>query len=319
MTIDISQIITEYGAYQKNRGQSTSDIYKVREDRNTFKNAFQNRVTNDTRVELAEAEITELLQAYQDDFTTKGTFSATPRTILLDQYKVDLKMNPNTVVQSWLGFLSTNSLDRGSWPLVKYIMEVYVASRVEADLNKAQWGGEKGTITAGAATTALAAMDGLKKKINDGITASAITPIATGALNTDPETCAEQLEDFVASVPELYKMDNMQLNVAPNIYHRYRKGTDSKYNANYDRLTDTLSVQQFPNIKIVAQTAMAGSDKIWMTPEGNAVRWTKGVDVTKDFRINEFEPRMVHVYTDAFETVDFIQQSLVFTNDVETA
>lgn len=316
-TITASAVVSAFGDYYLNNGQTENDINtKLMEPFGTM-DVFRVIESEDTILRETNTAFSEVLQGFQKAFTPKGGVTFTPKEIKLYNVKVDELFYPDDLKNSWLGFLTSNNLDRTTWPFVRWFIEEYVLKQIKEDLElQAIFGGVYSAPTAGTANAASAVMNGIKKIINDAITATTITVISTGAPSTTPETWCEQVEAFVASVPELYWHQNMTLAMSRSLALRYRRGRQKKYNMYYNQSSELETVEGFDNIKIKGLASHNATTKIWMTPAVNAVLGMKGGS-NKDIVEVEKVDRQVKVYTDFYIGIGFINDSIVFTNDRE--
>jgi hypothetical protein len=261
-------------------------------------------------------QVGEVVQAYQDTYTPKGSVVFKPIKIEMYEQKIDQAFNPTKLYRSWLGFLTNNNVDRTTWPFVKWFVE-RVLKQADKDLEtKGIYNGVFDDPEAGVAGAAINAMDGVKKIINDGINDGGIVPIATGAFSTTPAEFVTQIEAFIAAVPEEYRGDDMTLNLRADLLHRYQVGRKAKYNMNYEQETNLNKVALYDNITLASRLSMKGSDKIWMTPKWNAIAAVKGWSNKNALEMEKVD-RTVKLYTDWFIGVGFLLQDQVYTNDVE--
>jgi len=125
----------------------------------------------------------ELMQPFQQGFTPKGTTTFTPFMNQVYRAKVDFLLdNIDDVVGSWLMFLHDENVERQNWPLVRFIVEKELLPKLVEEMNAAMCRGVYVAPTAGTAGTSLGTMNGLLKIVADQITATALTPIATGTI-----------------------------------------------------------------------------------------------------------------------------------------
>jgi hypothetical protein len=317
-TIDIQDIIDSYGSYYLDAGQNQNDILMRPFEKFGTKDAFTLRPTEDTIVRLAEAEVDEILQGYQDAFTPKGGVAISPVTISLTQVKIDNEFNPNKLHASWLGFLANNRLEREAYPFIKWFIEDYLLKQVDKDMElKSIFTGAKVTPTPGTAGAAIEAMDGVKKQINAGITAGDITAIAMGAPAVDPKDFCTQVEEFAAQVPELYWEEPIQFNMSRTLVKRYRAGRKAKYNMNYAQVSDVNLIED-TNMRVVGRASMTGSAKIWGTLERNYVMAVKGFSNANGFLI-ERAKRKVAIYSDWWLGIGYLLADQIWTNDQDLA
>ncbi len=317
-TITSADVVTEFGSYYLDNGQNV-DLLKMRpfEEFGTM-DAFTVIDTGmETILRLSDVQVGEIIQPYQDAFTPKGSVTFEPIQIPLQQMKIDQQFNPSKLANSWLGFLTSNNTDRTTWPFTKWMLEVYLMKQSKKDYELSLiYTGSAASPTAGTAGAASTSMDGVKKLINAGITASTITPITLGTLSTTPATFCTQIETFVASIPEVYWKENMVINMSRTLRNRYRAGRRAKYNMYFAQFTDLDQVADFENISVVGRASQVGSVKIWMTPKYNAIMGVKGFSNINGFEVEKVD-RNVKVYTDWWAGIGFLMNDLMWTNDSE--
>lgn len=316
-TITAANVIAQYGAYYIDEGQNLQSLLMRPFEPFGTRDAFTNVPTDKTQLRYSDVSVGEILQPYQDAYTPKGAVTFKPVTIDLQQVKVDQLFNPNSLVYSWLGFLTNNSTDRKTWPFIKWFIEVYLLNRLFEDIEKtAIYKGVKAAVVANTAGAAADVFDGVKKVINAAVTAGSIVPIATGAPNADPVLWCEQLENFVKGIPELYWEKEMVINMSRTLALRYMEGKKKKYNMYYGQEADLRSVSNFPTFKVKGRASMNASAKIWTTPMENAVFAAKGFDNANGFELESVD-RNVKIWTDFHIGWSFLLVDLVFTNDQE--
>lgn len=316
-TITAADVIAEFGAHYAAEGQNLSSLLMRPFEPFGTRDAFTNVPTDKTQLKYSDVTVGEILQPYQDTYTPKGAVTFKPVTIDLQQVKVDQQFNPNSLVYSWLGFLTNNNTDRKTWPFIKWFIEEYLLKRLFEDIEKGViYSGSKAAIVVGTAGAASIVMDGVKEVINAGITATDITPIVIGAANADAVLWCEQIETFCKGIPELYWEKNMVINMSRTLALRYVEGKKKKYNMYYGQEADLTSVANFPGLKVKGRASMNGSGKIWATPIENAVFAVKGFENANGFEMESVD-RNVKIWTDFHMGMGFLLKDLVFTNDVE--
>jgi hypothetical protein len=308
-----ADVITEFGAHYIDEGQNLSSLLLRPFEAFGTRSAFTNVPTNDTQLRFSDVTVSEILQPYQDTYTPKGSVDFDPVTINLQQVKVDQQFNPNNLVYSWLGFLTSNNTDRKTWPFVRWFIEVYLLNQLFEDLEKkAVYSGVKAAIVSGTAGNAIGVIDGVKKIINDNI--ASVTKINTGAPSIDPADWCTQIEEFVKGIPELYWDKNLTINMSRTLALRYVEGKKKKYNMYYAQEADMLSVANFSNVKVGGRASMNGASKIWATPMENAIFATKGFANANGFEMESVD-RSVKIWSDFHIGLGFLLMDLVFTND----
>lgn len=314
-SITASQVVTDFGAYYIDQGQNQNDIHdRLRESFGSMA-AFTIIESDNTVLRAVNTAYAEVLQAFQTAYTPKGGVTFTPKAIPLYNLKTDQQFYPDALKQSWLQFLITNNTDRTTYPFVRWFIEIYLINQIHHDMEVNLYGAIAATPTAGTAGNASASFTGLKKIINDAITATTIATIATGAPSTTPETWCGQVETFCAGIPELYWENGFELNMSRSLALRYKQGRAIKYNTYYVQASDAMSVQNFENIKVAGRGSLTGKTKIWGTPKINAVIGMKGSESNMGTVEVEKVDRLVKIYTDFWFGLGFIDDGIVFTND----
>jgi hypothetical protein len=318
-TLTPDQIISDFGAYYIDSGQGLKDLHlRPFQPFETLEN-FTIIPETDTIFRASDVQVGEILQSYQDTFTPKGSTSFKGIVINMFNQKIDQAFNPQKLVKSWLGFLTSNSTNRIEWPFVRWFIEAYILKQSDKDLEmSAIYGGSYVAPTEGTANTAAQSMDGIKKFINAGIADSRIVPIATGSLSTNPVTFVGQIETFFKGIPEIYWSEKIVFNMSKSLQLRFREGVRSKYNMYYAQQTELDQSPLFPNFSVAGRYSQNGSSKIWGTPKWNAWAPIKGYENKNAFQIEKVD-RKVKIYTDWWMGVGFLLYDVIFTNDLETS
>ena len=313
--MDVSAIISEYGAYYLQSGQGRAALSKILNWKAKTESMFTRIPTQNTKIDRASSVMTRLLQPFQKQWSPTGAVTFTPLSIPLFKMKGDFEEYPDELEETWLGFLASDDLDRKNWPFVRWLLEQHLMPQMEEDLelNEIYAGVFLTPPTPGTAGVSGTAMDGIRKIINDQVTAGRITTIATGVPNATPETWVGQVETFVEGIDKRYWMTPMNIAMSQDLELRYKKGMEIKYNTNYKQENDIAGVKNFPH-KVIGLPSMVGDDKIWCTPKGNAILGVKRPALAKQFRIEGVD-RLVKMYTDGFKGVGFVLPEIVFTND----
>lgn len=317
--ITADQIVADFGAFYQDGGQGENNLHMLPFESFETKDAFTIVETDDTILRESNVEVTEILQQYQDDFTPKGEMTFEPVQIPLYKTKIDLELNPHKIQASWLGFLAANKTDVTEWPLIRYMMEVYIMKQHDADLEeKAIYKGVYAAPEPGVPGEASKVMNGIEVLVNTLITAGKVTPITVGALSATPETFVGQVESFVKSIPEKYRNMGMELNMNRTLRNRFKEGMRVKYNMQYNQINNRLEVADQENITIVGRPSMMGKTRIWCTPKYNALFGVKGFANKNSFEVEKAK-REVAIYTEWWMGAGFIQPKLIFTSDGDVA
>lgn len=315
-TIDPSAVVSAFGSFYLDAGQGENNIFTRLVEPFGTMSAFTIVETEDTIVRESSTVMGEVVQAYQDAFTPKGSIAFIPKEIKLFNLKMDQSFVPNKLRATWFGFLTSKNLDNTTWPFVRWFVEIYCMKQFNADLEKIIFAGSYVAPTAGTAGNTLDSMDGIKKMINIAIAAGTTIVLSTGTPSNDPVTWCNQVEAFMKLVPELYWTVPMDLNMSRILALRYTQGRRIKYNSTWNQVSVLKTVEDFESVTIASLGSLKGSNKIWMTPKLNAIMPVKALG-NKDIVKIETAKRYVNMMTDVWVGVGFIDDGLMFTNDVE--
>ena len=97
--MNVSDIITEFGAYYLNSGQNKKDLSRAIYHRSRFISELFTRVNHDSDIYRASASaLSSTLQPFQNAFTPSGELAFTPNEIKLQPVEMELKEENATAV-----------------------------------------------------------------------------------------------------------------------------------------------------------------------------------------------------------------------------
>lgn len=315
MSIVTTDLVTAFGAYYLNEGQNMDRLKAaIRQPAVTPLHAKPIIVDSDL-YRSSNSKLGEIVQGFQKGFTPKGDLTFEPNEIRLRNIKIDLSLYPDDVKGKWLGFLaSLDKQERAEWPIVRYLLEKEVTPQIPDDMEmNAYWGGSYVAPTPGTATTAAAALDGLKKTIDAGLLAGSVNAITLTALPT-PSTMFDAVEEFS---DDIYAANNrlssvkIKIFMEPAFLRNYFRDKRNTHGADTNYSTVAINTVDFsPNIELVALPSMAGSGYMFATPADNLVhlRKTNGMATPKV----EESKREVFLMLDWWEGIGFEYNELVF-------
>ncbi len=314
--MDISKIIADFGNYYENNGQNMARIVKQVRAKSSIDNEATIVETNDTVWKAAEARMTRVIQPFQKVWTPiNSPLSFEPVEIRQYNLKIDVEEYPDDVKDTWLAFLEGEGINRAEWPFIRWYIEEHLLPQAQEDLElKEKYKGVYAAPTSGTAGAASTAMNGLKKIINDHISTGRIVPAPTGALDTDIVGFVEQLEDWVDAMNPLITSNPMTLKMNPQLYRRFLRGMNKKYNTNYNQ-TDVAKLWEYP-INVKPELALASSSKIFMTTKQNFISLRRKMNNQSKVQVEGVD-RKVKLFTDFSMGLGFVIPELVMTNDLD--
>jgi hypothetical protein len=317
MALQIADVVAQFGAYYLNQGQNLARLYQLLRSTTNTEMMFTPVNTDDTLWRAAKTLFSRVVQPFQKAFTPLAGVTFVPVAIQQFKMKVDAQEYPDELEATWLGFLDGAEIDRKAWPFVRWYCEIYLIPQVKQDIEMNEiFQGVFVAPTAGTPGAAGTSMNGLKKTINDHITAGRITPITTGAfVTTNPESVTEQMEAFADGIHKDYWNIPMMLGCSESIARAFLRGQERKYGKNIAGGALGLTINN-TNITLQPLTSHRTTSKIWCTPKANAIQLRKRMQNQTAIQVESVD-RLLKFFTDFSMGIGFIIPEIVFTNDVE--
>jgi hypothetical protein len=315
--INIADIILEFGALYKAKGQNVKDIRRKIMVMNQTDKLFARQLTDDTVLDGGSVSMSPVLQAFQKTFTSYGDTTFKGRRIPLFQLKIDWEENPSDIEKSWLGFLAGDGISRKDWPLISYIINKLILDKAAEDYElMGVFYGKESPIVQGIPKPISGAMNGIKSLINTHISAGDTVAIGLGTVPLVPVDFVEYMEAFADQIPEEVQPFMQQIALSQTLMKRFRKGMRKKYGDNVWAQPDSIDTIIDTNLKVEGFRSHEGSNKIWTTIKGNAQLGLKKIANEQVFKVEESK-RQVSIYTDFWKGIGFWQPEYIFTNDVD--
>lgn len=307
---------TAYGSHYIQGSQNEKNLYtKLFQSAEFDQDLFEMVPTEDTQYRDALVTRDRVLQPFQLAWTPAGTTTFKPASINLFEVKIDVEESSYDVERTWAGFLHKAGADEMTQPLPKWMLEnLLIPQHVEDIELNASYVGVYAAPTPGTAGAVGTSINGVRRVINAGITATTITPIVTGALSTTLATFLGQIETFVAGIDQKDREKPMILAMSKNLALRFRQANRAAYNLQYAQLDEISRIADYPNIQVKGYAAFGASDKIFCTPQGNAKMPVKKNANRSQFQF-EVVDRRLKVFTDYWKGYGFVDHSRVYTND----
>ena len=312
MSVTISEIIKEYGAYYIDAGQNKKRILQMLTQPREI-TAFATPIkTDDTIFRLANATFRSLVQPFQKAFTQKGGVEFIPNEIRQYRFKIDDEFEPDELVCTWNGFLAGKTVDRKDWPFVKWLIEVYYGKQIDQDMELSEYyNGVYAAPMTGVAGGSGTGMNGLKKQLQLGVDAGTINSVSIGSL--DVSTIFDQVESFTDEISEVYQ--GIKMNVFMSHWW-YKKYLQDKRAQNFYQKTSDQQIDagiDFTPLNVKALASMVGTNDIFCTPAENFLH-VSPASLTKNLFKLEEAKRSVAVMADWSEGLGFGVNQAVWTN-----
>lgn len=255
----------------------------------------------------------ELLQAFQQGWTPKGTTSFVGYNNPIYRLKMDYILdNIDSVVDSWLFFLSDESIERKDWPLTRYIMEMELLPTVIEEMNTAMCKGSYVAPTAGTAGNSINSMNGILTIVTNEITAGDLTPIVTGSISTT--NAVARFETFMDGIDPLVANKGGRILCSTTVARFYKKNYRSLFGSTNDMAAkNNLKMDEY-DVEIVPINGMGTSQRLVFSQEGNLVHLYDKLVAPSGFNIQQ-DKRNVSIFTDWHCAIGFQSLQGIFVND----
>lgn len=327
----ISALIALWGNIYTNEGQTAADIRKQLFEPGMTDAYFANRPTKNDTYKSVYSTTDDVLQAFSIPFTEDGNITFKPSEVKLGSFKIDKKLTPDELRNSYVGFLANiEEPERKNWPIIRWAIEqLYIPRANEQYEQEVAWYGWEITgydATPNVTTTgwvreftakdvaqpANGSMDGLWIQILKNL--SRVNVIATGAVGTDATAWCTKVETFCEGIDAPLRAKIDYLFMSEKNFNLYKRGRRAKYNSQYLAEADLMAIDNC-NIKVAYLRSMDGSDKIWGTPASNRIKPTH-TENTGRFDAQALD-RSVKLLTDWKKAIGFEIPEYVVTNDLE--
>lgn len=200
------------------------------------------------------------------------TFSATadaltpdPRILKVRPWKIDLTFYPQLLERQYNAFLRGQKITPEELPFAEFFFNEMAKKANENARTSVLF---KGVYNA-SGTTPIAVADGYLKIITDEITATNITPVATGAVSL--ATVLDDVDDVIAGLHEAAQTAGGDVLVSPTLFkwyvHKYR--TEYGANANYTGMAKDMVEIDGTNFILKREPGLSGSQRIIATVANN--------------------------------------------------
>ncbi len=321
MSLDVSQIVAQFGAFYKGGGDNAKTLRNMLYKQQETAAFFTRMPTDDTIYRGTLASMGRIVQPFQKGFTPIGPLVFKPNEFPLYQIKIDKEEYPDDISKTYMGFMDNiPEPDRSKWPLVRYMLEQHIIPKKDEDLEENEYGlGVYAAPTPGTAGAAGTSMNGLAKVIYDYAQGSRINlgkgALALGAI---PESAADfctYVEDFVKGIDRKIRRKIDFIFMDHDLVAKYRQGKREKYNKNYLAESDLATVTDYGYISVQGLESHAGMNLIWASIPANRINPIKKAGAEKTFLVQQFSPRAVSIYADWWTALNFEVPEFIVCND----
>jgi len=242
------------------------------------------------------AEVQDIIQAYQCDFTPNLSvdFNAVENT--LQRIKIDIQFECEDLDQfydSWMAEWVEDGKERDQWSFPHFVYQEIVMPKVTENMETISFKGQYVAPTAGTPGVTINAVDGLRIKLANAVTAGDLTPIPTGALVES--TMVDQMETFCDALPLSYRNLSGDIHMSHTNARKFLRDYRTQFGTGNGILGNENSGLRIDatNKRIVGLASMEGTDAILFTPKRNLVVGRRiGEPVLPKIRWQVFERKL---------------------------
>ncbi|WP_289659490.1 hypothetical protein [Flavobacterium panacagri] len=311
MSIVKTDLVAAFGAYYIPEGQDMDRLKSALRQTTVTPNTAKPIIYDGETYRFSNVIFQEIVQQFQKKFTPKGDLTFKPNEIRLRNMKVDLSLFPDDVKASWLGFLgSLTEQERKNWPIVRYMIEKEVIPQLKSDLEtKAYFKGVYVAPTAGTAGSTSGTIDGIKKLLDDGLTAGTMKAVALSEVPTNANRF-EMIEEFADGIDELLLQVPTSIYMSTKNLRSYLRDKRNTHGTDVNYEAGKITVDFADNLKLVGLPSMAGSEYMWATPDDNYL-YLRRVNGMSEPKVEE-ALREVFLMLDWWEGLGFGYNELVY-------
>lgn len=230
-------------------------------------------VSCDHTYSAASAEVNDILQAYQCDFTPNNDVDFTAVDNTLERMKIDIVFECDQMDEFWdswkVEWAEENTpADRKTFPA--YIYNNHILPKLIENLDTVSFSGIYAPPTVGTAGLTINACTGIEKKIQDAVTAGKLTPIPTGVLVAN--TMVNQVETFCDAIPRPYRKMKGKILMSQTNADKYWRDYRAKFGTGNSNMGNDNNGLRVDNTKkmVIGVGTMDGSDGMIFIPDGLA-------------------------------------------------
>jgi len=257
-------------------------------------------VSCDYAYAVPNATPSNVIQPYQAAFTPVNTDTIDSVENRLQNLKVDLEFDA-LQLEKFFNKWKSNWFELGKspieWSFPRYMVQEIIWPKMTEELNWLSYNGDYAAPTAGTAGAYTTSVDGFKIKIEDAITASKLTPVASGSF-TGSDIRAK-LEAWIDGFPIPYRNAPGTVFMSVTNATRYYRNFRAEFGwgaGNINNENKTLDIDGYAGRKrIMPLASMEGSNRWIFVPDGvqsMIVGTRTGQPVFPELRFEAFERKL---------------------------
>ena len=235
---------------------------------------------------LTRVEFQKIVRRWQAAFSAPADLvEFKPETLLVQPARVDMEVVPQEWEESYLGHFRKPGFTVDDYPFEAYLMDQKLAA-IASEFEDAIWSG----VAAGspAATDTLDQLfDGFLHQIADLITATTLTPVATGAIAES--TAVDQINSMVDQLHAVLKARPTVCYMSMGNAAKYIRNYKDKFGKYTERKIDSMintgvQLDEYP-CTVIGVPGMGTSGRVIVTPVWNMAVGTDQLTDMDEFHV----------------------------------
>jgi len=292
-SVDYSQLAADLGAYYRTGDQTLRSIIR---EMPTVEKIFPLHGGYQDQHVLVNAFLGEFSQAFQNDFTPKGTYDIEPEIVQMRNVKFDHKFTElKEMEKQWIGFLNREGSNAIKWSFVEYLL-AETAKKLHNEREQRRISGVYIPPVAGVAGQSINGSDGLRQFIKNKINNLQIKPFVMG--EWEQNTIANYVFDGSMQIPQDIRDTGALVvygSTDAKIYYNRNIETLRGRNTNYDGAKD--KIEFLNDITFIGVPNMGNSKRLIWSVDGNICLFEDKPDEMFAFEF-EREDRTLKVWSD---------------------
>jgi len=332
-SVKVDEVSKDFGDYIEFHGETILDDVMYGSESLKHFRTIEKDAQAGISILLPNVRMGETWQNFQANVTEKGAIKVGAEYTVQRQHKVNVPIEPDTLVGEWTGMKKLNgkqlydeSKPRSQMALVEFGMQKVVESAANDRDEKVLITGKYKQHTEGVASPAQDSCDGLieimrKATITEikygeraGTGAAKLEPFAMGAIGTGVGDTYNYVDDFKDRIPEKYRQMPLKIFTSLTICQRY--ASDKKKMSSFDgQYTDGFHVDD-TSMTLHYFPGLAGFDFMFAVHPDNLIRFIHKNDGAKgNLHLNASNPYKLLILADWHECYGISNFDYVWSND----
>lgn len=276
-TIDVADLRAEFGAYSS-QGNNLELMRNIYTGFTSAKHMTPKRAIETYKV--VQSDYTDVVQEFSSQWTPTGSSKFTPNEIKNYRHKINFKIIPADVADSWLMSLYNEKSTPDQMPITRYIVQNILLPSIVQNVEMKMIGKGKYKAKANPNDTGKPeeSMQGIETQLveaaKSGKKGINFYPDAKDLIKASDEETLDYIDNFANKITQKYQAVVMNIFCSADVYKKYKRAYKKKWGVgsgteNPDFGKDRVD---FTNFSLQVLDCMYGSPIIFCTPKSNFIQ-----------------------------------------------